>query len=148
MAPGGGNLGERHEHESALVEPRVRQHKRGGLGHLTPMIEEIEIEHARRVSLAADTTKFSFDRLHRREQVWRGEIGRQRRHRVNKPGLVRTRYRLSSIPSGAGRDLNTVCFERSQGGREGLARRAEPRAGQIAADADKDQFVSLARRPA
>ena len=43
MAPGGNNLGERHEHESALVEPRMRQYKRGGLGHLTLMIKEIEI---------------------------------------------------------------------------------------------------------
>jgi len=126
------------------VEPRVRQYKRGALGHLTAMIKEIEIEHARRVSLAADATKFSFDRLQHREQVWRGEIGRQRCHRVNKPGLGRTRYRLGSIPSGACRYLNTVSFERSQGGREGNARRAEPRAGQIAADANKDQFVSLA----
>ena len=148
MAPPRGNLGEWYEHESALVEPRMRQDERGGLGHLTSIIKKIEIDHARCVLLAAEPTKFSFDRLQCREQVWRGEIGRQRRYRVNKPGLVRARYRLGSMPSRARRDLNTLCFERNQRGCEGIARRAEPRAGQIAADADQDQFVSLALRPA
>jgi len=148
MAPGGGDLGERQEHESTLVEPRVRQDKRSGLAHLTPMIKEIEIEHARCVSLAADTTKLPLDRLQHRKQVWRGEIGCQRRHRVNKPGLIRARHRLGSIPSRTPRDPNTLCFERNQGGRERIAGLAEPRAGQIAPDADQNQFVPVMLRPA
>jgi len=146
MAPVGCNLGEWQEHESALVEPRVWHDKRGCLGHLTPIIEEIEIEHAGCVSLPADTTKLSLYRVQHREQVSRGEMGCQRCDRVNKPRLVRARYRLSSIPSRAGRDLNTLCFERDQGGCERIEGRAEPRAGQIAADADQDQFVAHALR--
>src|SRR6516225_4371802 len=48
--------------------------------------------------LAADTTKLSLGRFQHREQVPRGELGYQRRDRVNEPRLVRVRYRLSSIP--------------------------------------------------
>ena len=148
MAPGGRNLGERQEHEATLVKPRVRQDKRGGLGHLASMIKEIEIEHARCVPLAAHATKLSLDRLQHGEQVLSGEIGCQASDRVDEPRLVRARYRLGSIPSRAGWDLNTLCFERDEGGCERIEGRAELRAGQIAADADQDQFVSLALRPA
>jgi len=63
MAPGGRNLGKRQEHESTLVEPRVRQDERGCLGHLTPMVKKIEIEHARRISLVANTAELLLDRL-------------------------------------------------------------------------------------
>ena len=72
MAPGGRNLGKRQEHESTLVEPRVRQDERGCLGHLAPIIKEVEIENARCVSLAAYTTKLSLNVLQRREQILRG----------------------------------------------------------------------------
>ena len=57
MPPVGRNFGKRPEHEPTLMELRVRQNERGRLRYLTPIIEEIEIEHARCVSLAADTTK-------------------------------------------------------------------------------------------
>jgi hypothetical protein len=63
MAPVGHNLGEWQEHESALVEPRVWYDKRGCLGHLTPMVKKIEIEHARRISLVANTAELLLDRL-------------------------------------------------------------------------------------
>ena len=148
MTPVGRYLGERLEHESTLMESRVRQDERGRLHHLTSIIEEIEIEHAGGVSLAADTTKLSLDRLQDCEQVSRGEMGYQRRDRVNEPWLVRERYRLSSIPGGSGRDLDAFCFERNQGGCERVRGRAEPRTGQIAADTDQDQFVSHTLRPA
>jgi len=141
-------LGKRLEHEPTLMEPRVRQDERGRLRHETSIIEEIEIEHAGGVSFAADTTKLSLERLQHREQVARGEMGYQRRDRVNEPWLVRARYRLSSIPGGSGRDLDAFCFERNQGGCERVRGCAEPRAGQIAADTDQDQFVSHALRPA
>src|SRR6516225_4371797 len=72
----------------------------------------------------------------------RGELGYQRRDRVNEPRLVRVRYRLSSIPGRSRRDLDAFCFERNQRGCERIGGRAEPRAGQIAADTDQDQFVS------
>jgi len=94
MPPVGRYLSKRLEHESTLMEPRVRQDERGRLRHQTSIIEEIEIEHAGGVSLAADTTKLSLDRLQRCEQVARGEMGYQRRDRVNEPWLVRERYRL------------------------------------------------------
>jgi len=77
----------------------MRQDKRASVGHLTLVIEEIEIEHAWCVSLAADTTELFLEGLQRREQVSRGEMGCQRRYRVNKPRLVRARHRLGSIPS-------------------------------------------------
>jgi hypothetical protein len=148
MPPVGRYLGKRLEHESTLMEPRVRQDEGGRLRHQTSIIEEIEIEHAGGVSLAADTTKLSLERLQHGEQVARGEMGYQRRDRVNEPWLVRDRYRLSSIPGGSGRDLDAFCFERNQGGCERVRGRAEPRAGQIAADTDQDQFVSHTLRPA
>jgi hypothetical protein len=148
MPPVGRNLGKRLEHESTLMEPRVRQDERGRLRYLTPIIKEIEIEHAGGVSLAADTTKLSLGGVQHREQVSRGEIGYQRRDRVYKPRLVRARYRLCSIPGGAGRDLDAFCFKRNQGRRERIGRRAEPRAGQIAAETDQDQFVPHTLRPA
>ena len=77
MAPLGGDFGERYEHEPTLVEPRVRQDKRSGIDRLTLMIEEIEIEHARRVSFAAHPTKLSLDHLEHSEQVSRGETGNE-----------------------------------------------------------------------
>ena len=77
MVPVWSDFRERREHESTLVEPRVWQDKRGGLGHLTIVIEEIEIKHARRVSLATHTAKLSFDHLEHREEVSRGETGCQ-----------------------------------------------------------------------
>jgi len=142
MPPIGRNLGKRLEHEATLMQPRVRQDERGRLRHQTSIIEEIEIEHSGGVSLAADTTKLSLGRLQHREQVPRGELGYQRRDRVNEPRLVRVRYRLSSIPGRSRRDLDAFCFERNQRGCERIGGRAEPRAGQIAADTDQDQFVS------
>ena len=146
MAPVRRNLGEWLEHESTLMEPRVRQDERGRLRHLALVIEEVEIEHARRVSLSAETAKLSLDCLQHRKQVSSGKMGRQRRDRVNEPRLVRPRYRLSPIPSGTGRDLDPLCFQRSQRGCKSVERRAIPRAGQIAAYADQDQFVSHALR--
>src|SRR6516162_1660388 len=110
MPPVGRNLGERLEHESTLMEPRVRQDERRRTRHLTPIIKEIEIEHARGVSLPADATKLSLDRLQHREQVSRREVGCQRRDRVNEPRLVRARYRLSPIPRGTSRNLDPLCF--------------------------------------
>jgi len=142
MPPIGRNLGKRLEHEATLMQPRVRQDERGRLRHQTSIIEEIEIEHSGGVSLAADTAKLSLGRLQHREQVPRGELGYQRRDRVNEPRLVRVRYRLSSIPGRSRRDLDAFCFERNQRGCERIGGRAEPRAGQIAADTDQDQFVS------
>src|SRR6202035_5772950 len=68
MAPVGGDFGEWYEHESTLVEPRVRQHKRSGIDHLPLIIEEIEIEHTRCVSFAAHPAKLSLDHLQHREQ--------------------------------------------------------------------------------
>ena len=122
-------------------EPWVRQNKRSGINHLALIIEEIEIEHARCVSLAAHPAKLSLDHLQHREQVSRGKTGYQRRDRVDEPWLVRARYGLGSIPSRAGRDLDTFRFERNDGGCERIKRRAELRAGQIAADADQDHSV-------
>src|SRR6266436_5531869 len=39
VMPSWRDFGERHEHKSALVKPRVRQDKRRGLDHLAPIIE-------------------------------------------------------------------------------------------------------------
>ena len=110
MPPVGRNLGERLEHESTLMEPRVRQDERRRTRHLTPIIEEIEIEHARGVSLAADATKLSLDCLHHRKQVSRREVGCQRRDPVYEPRLIRARYGLSPIPRGTSRNLDPLCF--------------------------------------
>jgi len=141
MAPVGGDFGEWYEHESTLVEPRMRQGKRSGIDHLTLIIEEIEIEHARCVSFAAHPAKLSLNHLHHREQVARGETGYQRRDRVDEPRLVRARYGLSSIPSRARRNPDTFCFERNHGGCERVKRRAELQTVQIAANADQDHSL-------
>ena len=122
MAPVGCNLGERLKHESTLMKPRVWQNKRGSVRHLALIIEEIEIEHARCVSLAADTTELFLDRLQSREQVSRGEMGCQRSYRINKPRLVRARHRLSSVPGGVGDNPDTLRLECHQGGRERIGR--------------------------
>src|SRR6516162_8163974 len=137
MAPVGGDFGEWYEHESTLVEPRMRQGKRSGIDHLTLIIEKIEIKHTRCVSFAAHPAKLSLDHLHHREQVAGGETGYQRRDRVDEQRLVRAWYGLGSIPSRARRNLDTFCFKRNQGGCERVKRRAELQAGQIAADADQ-----------
>ena len=141
MAPVGSDFGEWYEHESTLVKPWVREGKRSGIGDLTLIIEEIEIEHTRCVSLAAHPAKLSLDHLQHREQVARGEAGLQGRDRVDEQRLVRAGYGLGSIPSRARRNLDTFCFKRNHGGCERVKRRAELQAGQIAADADQDHSL-------
>src|SRR5271166_3735980 len=64
VAPCRRYFGERDEHESAPVEPRMRQSKQTSRGHLPPMIEEIEIEDARRIRGAANAAKPPLDCLH------------------------------------------------------------------------------------
>src|SRR5262249_35865037 len=108
MAPARSYLGQRHEHESTFVEPWVRQDERSGLDHQTAMIEEIEVEHACGVSLAANSAELSLYRLQHGEQVRRGKIRAQRSDRVDEPRLVRARHRLGSIPGRAGGDRDTV----------------------------------------
>jgi hypothetical protein len=141
MAPLGGDFGEWYEHESTLVEPRVRQDKRSGIDHLTLIIEEIEVKHTRCISFSAQPAKLSLDHLQQREQISRGKNGYHRRDRVDKPRLVRARHGLRLIPSRACSDPDTLCFERDQGGCERTKRQAELRAGQIAADADQDHSL-------
>src|SRR5215813_10081060 len=122
MAPVGGDFGEWYEHESTLVEPRVRQGKRSGIDHLTLIVEEIEIEHTRRVLFAAHPAKLFLDHLQHFEQVPRGETGYQRRDRIDEQRLVRARYGFGSIPSRARRNPDTFCFKRNHGGCERVKR--------------------------
>jgi len=98
MAPIGCNFGERNEHKSALVQPRMWQDEPRCLGNLTAKIEEIQVEHARCIWCTASTPKVNFEGLQHPQEYARTQIGRQRGHRVDKPRLSGSRNRFRVIP--------------------------------------------------
>ena len=88
VPPIGRNFGERRENESAQVQPRMRQNERSCVDNLTAIIEEVQIEHTRRIWLAAHAPKSSLQRVQPRKQIPRAEMGCQGGDRINKPWLL------------------------------------------------------------
>src|SRR5215469_12264675 len=88
VPPMGRNFGERREYEPAQVQPRMRQNERGCVDSLTAIIEEVQIEHTRRIWLTAPAPKSSLQSLQPRKKIQRAEMGCQGGDRINKPWLL------------------------------------------------------------
>lgn len=84
----GRNFGERREYESAQVQPRMRQNERSCVDSPTAIIEEVQIEHTRRIWLTAHAAKSSLQRVQPRQQIPCAEMGCQGGDRIEKPWLL------------------------------------------------------------
>ena len=104
MAPIGGNVGQRHQHESAVLQAGVRQDQLGRrLGFLAvqrevaPLVEgrdvggepvairnQVEVQRARTPPMQALAAKMLFYLVEKRQQIRRSETGAHGNRRVHK----------------------------------------------------------------
>ena len=84
----GRNFGERREYESAQVQPRVRQNERSCVDGLTAIIEEVQIEHTRRIRPTPHAPKSSLQSVQPRQQIPCAEMSCQGGDRIDKPWLL------------------------------------------------------------
>src|SRR5207244_1374998 len=75
MSPIGRDLGQRGEHETALVEARMRQRQALGRDLAALVIEQIEVEGPGGVRHAASAPEAGFERQQRAEQRGRAQPG-------------------------------------------------------------------------
>src|SRR5271169_3212289 len=69
VAPTGCDFGQWLEHEAALMQARVRQDQRLRFNLLALVIEQIEVDDARRIAHAANPAESVLDCLHQRQQA-------------------------------------------------------------------------------
>ena len=88
MPPSRCHLTERFEHESAFVQPRVRQSQQWHIDDQAVIIEQVEVECAGGVADAAHPAKTGFDSEHQIQQYGRLAIRGDQCYRVDEPRLV------------------------------------------------------------
>ncbi len=110
MPPSRRDLGERLQDKTALVQSRVGQNQLGPCYLLALVIEQIEIEHTRRIAGAASAPEPRFNPLHQGKQAARIEVRRHRYYSVGKPGLFGFRHGGAAVPARAPEDRDAFGF--------------------------------------
>src|SRR5438270_6559091 len=85
VTPIRGNVAERHKHEAALVQTRVRQHEGRGRALAAVIIEQVEIEAAGGVASAALASEAGLEGEKPGEQCFRQQGGGDRDDAVDDP---------------------------------------------------------------
>ena len=93
----GPDLDQRLEHEAPLGEPRVRQHRVGRAASRLAEEEDVDVDRARTVRLAAHAPELVLDRETRLKQRLGGERGLAVGDRVHEPALGRTADGLGQV---------------------------------------------------
>ena len=90
VAPARRNLRDGGEHEDALRNAGMRQHRPGGRRlHPPVMIEEVEVQRARAPAQVSPAARHALDQVQAAEQGFRVKHGFHLRHGIDEGRLVR-----------------------------------------------------------
>ena len=93
----GQDLGERLEHEAAQVQPRVRQHRGRAVAPQRAHEQDVHVDRARPVGLAAHAAELQLDGQAGVEQLLGREVRLSGGDRVQEEALRRPAHRLGQV---------------------------------------------------